>query len=69
MRTIFILSILTFLFSCNVNSYKNATSDEVALKHIKSNIEFLASDELEGRETTKRGSKNYEDSPWEQFTG
>ncbi len=57
MRIISLIFVLIFSFSCNISMKKKAISDEVALAHIKSNLEFLASDDLEGRLTTARGSR------------
>lgn len=52
------ISSIVFLFSSSILlsqaalSYKNSS-----YTYVKSNLEFLASDELEGRETTSRGAK------------
>jgi Zn-dependent M28 family amino/carboxypeptidase len=49
---LFVCVLYLMLFSFSAHEKFNDSYD-----HIKNNLEFLASDELEGRETTKRGSK------------
>jgi len=51
--------VITLLFSCSHTGHKKSlatlTNDSQTI--IKSNLEFLASDELEGREATKHGAR------------
>jgi hypothetical protein len=54
---ILIIILILMSLSCSSSSLKQPTEIENSKKHLKSNLEFLASDELEGRESTKSGSK------------
>jgi len=55
MKKLVSLAFLFFTISCSPQ-YSHVANDN-ALAHIKSNLEFLASDELEGREATRAGSR------------
>lgn len=57
MRYFILICFFVFSFSCNISYVKYVTSDEIALKHIKTNLEFLAGNDLEGRLTSSRGGR------------
>lgn len=56
MRKILFILVYFLFTGCSIKVNKPALSGE-SLSFIKANLEFLASDELEGRESTRRGSK------------
>lgn len=56
MKTLFLkIFLLVFVFVQSSIFSQNLIDDETSLTYLKSNLYFLASDELEGRETTTRG--------------
>lgn len=59
MKYIFSVFATVFLFACsstNVFNY-DYSSDQYDISHVKANLEFLASDQLEGRETASDAEK------------
>jgi Zn-dependent M28 family amino/carboxypeptidase len=60
MKVVFSLTVFaTFFLACSsgINTSKIASVQENSLNFLRTNLEFLASDELEGREATKNGAR------------
>jgi len=58
LKFVVLITIMMLLeLSCSSSHVTHPTNFEGSKKRLKSNLEFLASDELEGREATKLGSK------------
>ncbi|MBK6914692.1 MAG: hypothetical protein IPH11_13965 [Ignavibacteriales bacterium] len=51
------LIVLTIAMGCSSNSIINQKNDDFNINNIKTNLEFLSSDELEGREATTKGER------------
>lgn len=51
------LIVLTMVMGCSSNSLVNKNYDGFNISNIKNNLQFLSSDELEGREATTRGER------------
>lgn len=51
------LIVLVIVMGCSSNSIINKKNDDFNINNIKTNLEFLSSDELEGREATTRGER------------
>ena len=51
------LIVLTIIMGCSSSSIINKKNDDFNINNIMTNLEFLSSDELEGREATTRGER------------
>lgn len=51
------LIVLTIVMGCSSNPIINKKNENFNINNIKTNLEFLSSDELEGREATTRGER------------
>lgn len=57
MKKIFFIISILYLYGCSSSRFSGKQAEPIDLNQIRASLQFLASDELEGREATTRGEK------------
>jgi hypothetical protein len=57
MKKIFFIISIFYLYGCSTSRFSSNEIESLDVKDIRANLQFLASDELEGREATTRGER------------